>query len=537
MSDAAGTWQGATIAPGRAGISPWLIAPIVGLAAFMEVLDTSIVNVSLQHIAGSLAATPDEATWVLTSYLVTNAIVLPISGWLASRFGRKRYFLACIIGFSLTSLLCGLASSLTLLILARGLQGATGGGLQPTSQAFLADAFPPEKRGQAFAAYGMAVVFAPAIGPTVGGWITDSYSWHWVFLINVPVGLVLSVLATRVLADPPEETAARAKGTVGARAGSLDYLGFALLVIGMCALQVVLDKGQEDDWFASTLITDLSVTAAFALTAFIVWEWRRSDPIVDLRLLGNRNFAIGNLLMFVLGFVLLATTVLIPLFVQELLGYTAMQAGLVISPGGFVTMLVMPVVGMLSGRVDARWLIAIGLVATALALFHMTGFDAEIDYATVAWARVYQSVGLSLLFIPINTAAYRGVPRDKSNNASAIINMMRNVGGSIGIAVVTTFLARREQFHQNVLVAHVTPYSTPYNALVHNLQRAVATHHASAVDALHQAQALVYAMVQRQASVLSFIDSFRLLSIVMIALVPLVLVLGKSAGRGAPPAH
>jgi DHA2 family multidrug resistance protein len=517
--------------PGRVGISPWVIAPTVGLAAFMEVLDISIANVALQHIAGSLSATPDESTWVLTSYLVTNAIVLPISGWLSSTFGRKRYFLACIVGFSLTSLLCGLAPTLALLVVARGLQGAAGGGLQPTAQAFLTDAFPPEQRGQAFAAYGLAVVFAPAIGPTVGGWITDNFSWRWVFLLNVPVGLVLTVLASRVLADRPDETAAR-RARQG-RGLTLDYLGFALLVIGMCALQVVLDKGQEGDWFASSLITDLTVTAILALSALVVWELRRADPIVDLRLLGNRGFAAGNLLMFTLGFVLLGTTVLLPLFVQILLGYTATEAGLVMSPGGFASLLMLPVVGALSGKIEARWLIVIGLVATSLALFHMTSFDAGIDYSTVAWARIYQSLGLSLLFIPINTAAFAGVPPEKSNNASAIINMMRNIGGSIGIAVVTTFIARRAQYHQSVLAAHVTPYSTQYNELVHTLQQAVLPRHASAADALHQAQALLYAIVQKQASVLSYIDGFWLMGVVLLALVPLVFVF-RRAGRGGP---
>ncbi len=536
MAEAVGARHGAARAPGRAGISPWLIAPTVGLAAFMEVLDISIANVALEHIAGSLSATPDESTWVLTSYIVTNAIVLPISGWLSSTFGRKRYFLACIIGFSLTSLLCGLAPTLTLLIIARGLQGAAGGGLQPTAQAFLTDAFPPEKRGQAFAMYGLAVVFAPAIGPTAGGWITDNYSWHWVFLLNVPVGLVLTVLATRFLADPPEEVAARR--TRKGRGLNLDYLGFALLVVGMCALQVVLDKGQEDDWFASSLITDLAITAVLALIAFVVWELRRADPIVDLRLLGNRGFAIGNLLMFTLGFVLLGTTVMLPLFVQILLGYTATEAGFVMSPGGFASLLMLPVVGALSGRIEARWLIAIGLVVTSLALFRMSGFDLDIDYSTVAWTRIYQSLGLSFLFIPINIAAYRDVPREKSNNASALINMMRNIGGSIGIAVITTFIARRAQYHQSVLAAHVTPYSTPYNQLIGTFQQATLPHHASAADALHQAQALLYAIVQKQASVLSYIDGFWLLGAVMIALVPLVLLLrGSRKGAAPPPAH
>jgi MFS transporter, DHA2 family, multidrug resistance protein len=515
-------------------MSPWLIAPIVGLAAFMEVLDVSIVNVSLQHVAGSLAATPDEATWVLTSYLVTNAIVLPISGWLSETLGRKRYFLGCIIGFTITSLVCGLAPSLGLLIIARGLQGVTGGGLQPTSQAFLADAFPPEKRGQAFAAYGLAVVFAPAIGPTVGGWITDNFDWRWVFLLNVPVGIVLSILATRVLTERPQDAASRR--ALARRGISLDYIGFALLVIGMCALQVVLDKGQEDDWFASALITDLSGTAVVALTAFVVWEWRRADPIVDLRLLADRSFAVGNLMMFMLGFALMGTTVLLPLFVQSLLGYTATDAGLVLSPGGFATMLMMPLVGVLSSKIDARLMIAVGLAWTGAAMFHMSGFDAEIDYGNVAWGRVYQSLGLALLFIPINTAAYQGVPPGRNASASAIINMMRNIGGSVGIALMTTFLARREQFHQNMLVEHVTPYSAQTSRMLQHLQQVYLGAHASAADALHQAQAQLYAMVQTQAAVLSYIDAFWVMGALLLAITPLVLLLRKPSRSGTRPA-
>jgi MFS transporter, DHA2 family, multidrug resistance protein len=538
MSVRAEAWDGGGGAPpaATASISPWLVAPTVGLAAFMEVLDISIVNVSLQHVAGSMAATPDEATWILTAYLVTNAIVLPVSGWLSQTFGRKRYFLGCIIAFSITSLFCGLAPTLGLLIVARGLQGIAGGGLQPTSQAFLADAFPPERRGQAFAMYGLAVVFAPAIGPTVGGWITDNMNWRWVFLINVPVGIVLSLLATRVLAEPPEEAANRR-----ARAGqglNLDYVGFALLIIGMFALQVVLDKGQEDDWFASSLISGLGVTSVVALTAFVIWEWRRAEPIVDLRMLADRSFGTGCSLMFMLGFSLMGTTVLLPLFVQTLLGYTAEQAGMVLSPGGFATMLMMPLVGALSGRVDARLLIAIGLGGTAIAMFHMSGFDLNVDYATLGWARVYQSLGLALLFIPINTAAYQGVPPEKNASASALINMMRNIGGSVGIAILTTYIARREQANQVTLVRHVTPYSFQTNQMLQNLQKTYMAGHASAVGALHQAQAELYAMVQTQAAVLSYIDAFWLVGAVLLAMIPLVLLLRKPRHGGPqPPAH
>ena len=520
----------------RAAMSPWLVAPTVGLAAFMEVLDISIANVALQHIAGSLAASQDESTWVLTSYLVTNAIVLPLSGWLSSTIGRKRYFIGCIAGFSVTSLLCGLAPSLAILIIARGLQGMTGGGLQPGAQAILADAFPPEKRGLAFAAYGMAVVFAPAIGPTLGGWITDNFSWHWVFLINVPIGMVLTVLCSRVLVDPPQQVAER-KARLK-RGINVDYLGFSLLVLGMCALQVVLDKGQEDDWFASNFITSLTVIAALALSAFVVWELRRDDPIVDLRLLKARNFAVGNLMMFMLGFILLGSTVLLPLFVQSLLGYTATDAGLVISPGGFAIMLLMPVVGALVSRVDSRWLIALGLLVTAAALYRMTAFDLDIDYGTVAWARVYQSAGLAFLFIPINTVAYLGLAPAQSNSASALINMMRNLGGSFGIALVTTLLQRRQQYHQSMLIEHVTPWSSNYDATIQAMQQAYSATHANAADALQQAQALLYATVQKHAMVLSFIDCFWVLALLFLALVPLVFLMRRPrAGAAAPPAH
>jgi DHA2 family multidrug resistance protein len=508
----------------------------VGFAAFMEVLDISIANVALQHIAGSLSASQDESTWVLTSYLVTNAIVLPISGWLASTIGRKRYFIACIAGFSTTSLICGTAPSLAALIVARGLQGITGGGLQPNAQAILTDTFPAARRGLAFALYGIAVVFAPAIGPTLGGWITDNFSWRWVFLINVPVGIVLSLLATRVLADPPE-LVARRKARLGAGL-SLDYVGFALLVVGMGALQIVLDRGQEDDWFGSAFITSLTVISAVSLFAFVVWELRRDDPIVDLRLLANRNFAVGNLLMFVLGFGLLATTTLLPLFVQTLLGYTATDAGLVLSPGGLALMLMMPAVGAVSGKIDARLLIAAGFAGTAMALYAMTRFDAKIDYATIAWARVHQSLPLALLFIPINTVALAAMPMAKSNNASAIINMVRNLGGSVGIALVTTLIARREQYHQSVLVEHVSSLSRRYETVVHALQQAYLRHSGSAVDALHQAQAQVYVMVQRQAALLSFNDSFWVMAAILAAMVPLVLLMRKPApGAAVPSGH
>jgi DHA2 family multidrug resistance protein len=532
MTDVTGQGQGmAAPAPNR-----WLVALTVGLAAFMEVLDISIANVALQHIAGDLAASQDEATWVLTSYLVTNAIVLPMSGWLAATIGRRKYFLGCIVGFGVTSLLCGFAPSLPVLILARGLQGATGGGLQPNAQAILADTFPPAKRGQAFAIYGLAVVFAPAIGPTLGGWITDNFSWRWVFLLNVPVSLLLTLLAMRTIVDPPEQVAAR----VARRAGgiSFDYLGFSLLVAGMGCLQIVLDKGQEDDWWSSTLITTCAIVSAVSLVVFIVWELMRDDPIADLRLLANRNFAVGNVLMFMLGFILLSSTTLLPQFVQVMLGYIATDAGLVISPGGFAIMLAMPLVGFLVSRVDARWLILLGLVVASLSLYGMTRFDLNIDYATIAWLRVFQAIGLGFLFIPINTVAYFGLPREKNNNASAIVNMMRNLGGSFGISIVTTVLARRQQYHQNVLVSHVTPYTSAYDTTIQSLQQAYMSTSSSAADALQKAEAALYATVQTQAAMLSYIDAFLLLAVIFALLVPIVFLLRRpDPAAGAPPAH
>jgi MFS transporter, DHA2 family, multidrug resistance protein len=509
------------------------VAFVAGLAAFMEVLDISIANVSLQHVAGSMAATQDEATWVLTSYLVTNAIALPISGWLATTIGRKRYFMGCILGFGLTSLLCGLAPSLSFLIVFRALQGITGGGLQPNSQAILADSFPIEKRGMAFAVYGLAVVFAPAIGPTLGGWITDEFSWRWVFLINVPVSVALLLLAQRIIEDPPHLVAMRRERLK--RGVSIDYTGFGLLVLGMCALQVVLDRGQIEDWFASRFIATLAAVAAVSLAAFTVWELTREDPIVDIRLLGRVNFGFGNLLMLMLGFVLLSSTVLIPEFAQLLLGYTAEDAGLVMSPGGFAVMAMMPVVGTLVTRVDPRWLIAFGLTVNGLALLHMGQFDREVDYATIAWARVFQSIGFAFLFIPINQVAYLGMPREKSNAASAIINMTRNIGGSIGISVATTILARRTQVHQDILVQHVTPYSAPYRATVQALQQHFAAHTGAAVGALQQAEGAIYRTLQQQAQVLSFIDDFRFLALGTLLLVPLLLLIRRPTAGAAPP--
>ena len=534
MSMAAATPSGASIPVSQ---NPWIIAPTVALAAFMEVLDISIANVALQHIAGDLSAGRDESTWVLTSYLITNAIVLPMSGWLVSIMGRKRFFLTCIAGFTVSSFLCGLAPNLALLVTFRAIQGLTGGGLQPSSQAILSDTFPPAQRGIAFGLYGMAVVFAPAIGPTLGGWLTDVASWRWVFLINVPIGVILFFLISLLVTDPPALVAAR-KAKL-AEGFSIDYFGFGLLALGLGAAQVVLDKGQEDDWFDSSFITSLTVGSIIALVFFVFWELRRKDPIVDLALLKERNFAISNLLMFILGFILLASTVLLPLMVQTLFGYTATDAGLVMSPGGFSIILLMPIVGRLVTRVDVRLLIALGLFICSSALFYMTNLDLTTDYDTFMLVRIGQSLGLAFLFIPINTAAFLGISPMKSSNASAIINLSRNLGGSFGISLAATILARRTQVHQNFLIEHVEASGSAYRAAVGHLLGVFARQGDSAAAQLLKAQAVLNQTLQQQATMLAFIDDFRILGTIFIAMVPVVFLMRRGSGTktASPAAH
>jgi DHA2 family multidrug resistance protein len=525
----------AAAVPTRSGVSPWVVAPVVALAAFMEVLDISIANVALDHIAGSLSVSVDTSTWVLTSYTVTNAIVVPISGWLSSVVGRKRFFLTSIAGFSVASLMCGLAPSLGLLVLFRAIQGIAGGGLQPASQAILADAFPPAKRGTAFALYGLAVVFAPAIGPTLGGWITDSATWRWVFLINVPVGIVVFVLVEALVNDPEhliKQRLARIKQGI-----RLDWIGFSLLTLGLGGMQIVLDRGQQDDWFSSTFILLLTVAFVAGMVAFVVWELYDKDPIVDLRLLGQRNFGIANLQMFALGLVLLASTALLPIFVQSRLGYTALDAGLVLTPGGIALVFIMPIMGRLVTKVDAKWLIAIGFVISGLSLLMMGGFTTQTDYWTIVWVRAFQAAGLAFLFIPINTAAYMGLPQDKSSNASALINMSRNVGGSIGISLTTAFLTRRGQLHQSELVQNASHFNDNYREAIDKLGHAFARFPGEAANAAQHASAVVYQNIIAQANMLAFVDDFRALALLSFVLMPLAFLLKKTTGAAVQTGH
>lgn len=512
--------------------SPWLIAFVVTMATFMEVLDGTIVNVALPHIAGNLSAGQDESTWVLTSYLVSNAIVLPISGWLSAVFGRKRFYMASVALFTISSFLCGLASSLNLLILFRVLQGIGGGGLQPSEQSILVDTFPPEKRGMAFALAGVAMVTAPTLGPTLGGWITDNYSWRWCFYINVPIGILSMILTYHMIEDTPAAKAATAK-----RSLHIDYVGLGLIAIGLGFLQVVLDKGEREDWFASHFIQIAAIVTILALVGAVVWEWQQKDPIADIKLLKERNFATANAMMFILGFVLYGSTVLIPLLLQTQMGYTATQAGMVLSPGGLVVMVMMPVIGFLVSKVQPRWLITVGLTIMGAAIFSMTGFSAEMSYSTIVIARCLQVLGLSFLFIPINTIAYSYLPPGKNNNASALISLSRNLGASFGIAFVSTLLSRRAQFHQSTLSSHLTPYDAGYQAKLHSLTQSLVQAGYSLSDATSKAQALIYGTLVRQAAMLSYLDAFYLLGILILAAMPIILITKKIKLGKAVAAH
>ncbi len=515
----------------KPAINPWIIALAVTLATFMEVLDTSIANVALPHIAGSLSAGQDESTWILTSYLVSNAIVLPLSGWLSSIMGRKNFYMGCVALFTISSFMCGLAPNLAVLILCRVLQGAGGGGLQPSEQAILADTFPPAKRGMAFAIYGVAVVTAPAIGPTLGGWITDNFTWRWIFFINIPVGILSILLTSRLIQDPPYFRRRKLSET------HIDYIGLGFVALGLGTLQVVLDKGQRDDWFESRFILWMSIVAIASLIFVIFWEWRNKDPIIDLHLFRERTFGISNLLMFMLGFALLGSTLLLPLFMQTMLGYTAERSGLALMPGGFAIMLLLPLVGFLLSRYAPRWMLVFGLVVLSASLFNMTNFDLQMDFRTTVVARLLQAVGMAFLFVPINTAAYAFLPREKNNAASGLMNLARNIGGSVGISVVTTLLDRRTQVHINDMSRNLNPGNPAFLAMIQGAARAMQAHGASAAAATQRAYALIQVTVQRQATMLAYIDCFWFLGVTILLMVPTVFLMKKSKPGGGMAVH
>jgi DHA2 family multidrug resistance protein len=512
----------------RPKFNPWLIAVVVALGAFMEVLDTSIANVALPYMAGNLGASYDQSTWVLTSYLVSNAIILPISGWLAGAFGRKRFFMICLGVFTISSLLCGIAPNLGLLLFFRVLQGAGGGGLQPMAQAILADTFPPHQRGLAFALYGITAIMAPTIGPTLGGWITFNYSWRWIFFINLPVGLSTWFLVRRFVEDPPYLKRLRAAGV------RLDYIGIALLALGVGALQILLDKGQEDDWFGSHFITTLAVIAAVCLISLAIWEWFHKAPIIDVRMFKSFNFASASLMMFTLGILLFSTLVLMPQFLQTLLGYTSQLAGLALSAGGLVLLIEMPIMGQLTTKVQARYLIAFGWLALSVAMFYSTQrIDLQISFNSAVWLRITQVIGLGFLFVPITLAAYIGISPEKNNSVAGIINFMRNMGSSVGTSLVTTLIARRSQFHQARLVQYARPDNPNFQNSANGLARLLAHSGLSAQGAQARALAQIYQGVQAQAASLAYIDTFKVLAVGAAIMFFLSFVLKKnSPGAG-----
>jgi DHA2 family multidrug resistance protein len=493
------------------------------LATFMEVLDTSVANVALPHIAGSLSATPEEATWVLTSYLVANAIILPMGAWFSMLIGRKRFYMICVGLFTVSSLLCGMAPTLGLLVLFRVLQGLGGGALQPISQAILVESFPREKQGMAMALYGMGVVVAPVIGPTLGGWITDNFSWGWIFFINLPVGILSLVLTSSLVHDPPYLV----RKSIG-KDFKVDYMGFGLLALGLGSLEIVLDEGQRNDGFSSNFIVTFAILTAVCLVGVVVWELRQKQPVIDFHVLKERNFALATASMLVLGFVLYGSTALLPLFLQTLLGYTAMLSGMVLSPGGIVICVAMPLVGILLRRYQARWLVIFGVMVSALGLIAMSRFTLQLDFATAVRSRIVQSFGLAFLFVPISTVAFMRIPRERMNYATGLYNLARNIGGSSGIAATTTMLARRAQFHQSVLVSHLTPYDAPYRDALARTSAALQGAGSSAADAAAQSQGVIYGTLLKQSSMLAFADAFWVMGILFLVIIPLMFLIRKT---------
>jgi DHA2 family multidrug resistance protein len=513
--------------PGRPAINPWIIAMTVTMATFMEVLDSSIANVALPHIAGTLGASTEESTWVLTSYLVSSAIVLPMSGWLSNLIGRKRFYMTCVAIFTVSSFLCGLATSLPMLIIFRIMQGAGGGGLQPSEQAILADTFSAKQRGMAFAMYGMAVVVAPAIGPTLGGWITDNYSWHWIFFINVPIGILSMALTQRVVQDPAY-LRERIRSAI-----RVDYIGISLIIVGVGFLQYVLDKGQEKDWFSSQFILVSFIIAIVALVALVIRELTHKDPIMDLRLLGKRNFATAVTFSFILGMVLNGSTILLPQFLQNDLGYTAELAGLALSPGGITLAFMMPIAGILASKFDPRVIIAIGFAITSFGLFHITNVYLGVSFNTMVTYRIIQVIGIPLIFIPISTLNYVGIPREKFNQVSGISNFMRNIGGAVGVSLLNNFITRQGQIQRSNLTAH-TNHANPFferqlNALTQNFTAMGI----SASEASRKALAQLSAQVNLQANILGYVNSFWWLGLLVLLLVPLPFIMRRPSPEEA----
>jgi DHA2 family multidrug resistance protein len=513
--------------------NPWLVAVVISIATFMQVLDTSIANVALRNIAGSLAAGVDESTWVITSYLVASAVVLPISGWLSGVIGRKRFYMLCVATFTVASLLCAIAPNLGILIVFRVLQGLGGGGMAPSEQAMLADTFPANRRSQAFALYGVAVIVAPTVGPALGGWLTDNYSWHWIFLINGPIG-ILSLVLVQWMVDEPDilERERREKLAQGLR---VDWIGFLLVAMWLGCLEVVLDKGEREDWFQSDFIITFFTLSMVALLLFVPWELTRADPIVEVRLFFRRQFATANLMMLALGAILFGTIQLIPQLLQISFQYTATLSGLVLMPGGIAMLLVMPLVGFIANYIRPKYMIGFGMAVVALSMWHMMNLTSGADFSFFAWARVFQTVGLPFLFIPITAAAYTGLPPDKTSEASSLINVSRNIGGSIGVSVAGTMLAEATQRHQAYLTDHLVPSSPAYQAALHNATALLIGQGSPPSAAASQAVGLIAQTVNQQATMLAYIDVFWGYALLAAVLAPIAFLLLRPAG-GSPPA-
>jgi MFS transporter, DHA2 family, multidrug resistance protein len=509
-----------------AHINPWLIAIAVMLSTFMEVLDTTVVNVSLPHIAGSLSATIDEATWTLTSYLVSNAIILPLTGWLSNFFGRKRMLMLSVTGFTISSFMCGLAPTLPFLVVCRVIQGACGGSLQPISQAVLLESFPPQDRGKAMGFWGLGIVVAPLLGPVLGGWLTDSYSWRWVFYINVPIG-VASIIMTRLFVFDPHY--------IKRASSKIDYWGIGMLAVGIGLLQVVLDKGQEKDWFATTWITAVAIAAVAALISFMARELIIDHPVVQLRVFKDRTYSTGVFLMSMLGVGLYGTTVLIPLILQTLLGYPALRAGIAMAPRGLGSFIAMPIVGLIMSKFDPRKMLALGLFVCALTLFQFSALDRSAGYWDFFWPQLEMGLSLGLVFVPLTTITMSGIAKEKMGNATSLFNLVRNLGGSIGISAVNTMEQRLQQTNTNVLGAHVNPFSTGARNMMNMMEGLMVSRGGDAVAAAHQARAMIFGLVQREAAMISYNTIFKSLGVLFMALLPFILIMRRPSAK-APAA-
>ncbi|MGN6499598.1 MAG: DHA2 family efflux MFS transporter permease subunit [Tsuneonella sp.] len=521
-------WDPSHSAAGR--INPWLVVAIISLPTFMEVLDTSIANVSLANIAGGLSITTDQATWVLTSYLVANAVVIPLSGWLSNAIGRKRYFIISIALFTASSFLCGISPNLTTLVLARVFQGIGGGGLAPVEQSILADTFPPEKRGMAFAAFAIVVVVGPVFGPTLGGYITDTASWHWIFLINVPVGIASMVLVALFVEEP--EAVKEDRRRLLAKGLRIDYVGVALVALGLGCLEIFADRGERLDWFASPTIIAAGAISAVSLIALVIWELNTKDPVIDLKLLKNRNFTMTLVVMMITGLILFGTTQLIPQMLQEVMGYSATDAGLALTIGGFATLVAVPFAGRLTGKVDVRILIGAALLTQVVALWHLAHFTADVSFMHAAYARMIQSAALPFLFVPINAVAYLGLPQRSTAQASSLLNVFRNLGGTFGIAISQTMLSNHLQTRQAELTYPLNPLDPAYRDWMQTAQGALAS---AGGDPQTTSLAVLMGQAQKQAAMLSFIDVYYALAIVVLVVAPLVLLMRSGKNGGVKP--